>query len=182
MSEFGFFDPNNNQLVKACYAVHSNNAQIMAREAYLVSFSFAFFLPCLLPLPLQAIHVKDALEPGFKNHQGWIFVQVLHHTVTLWGTRPGFKNPRGDYLSSEKSKFLHYLITLSGAWLTDICSQASHDKPLSITGATTRCCRRGYRRCLCWRDVEASPSHIAKETLQIEIMESKAEAAVTPKR
>ena len=87
----------------------------------------------------------------------------------------------GNYLSCEKSQVLHFLFTLSGAWLTDICSQASHDKPLSITGATTRCCRRGYRRCLCWRDVEASPSHIAKETLQIEINESKTEAAVTPK-
>jgi len=39
----------------------------MTREAYLVSFSFAFFLPCLLPLPLQAIHVKDTLESGFKK-------------------------------------------------------------------------------------------------------------------
>ena len=155
----------------------------MAREAYLVSFSFAFalFFPSPFKSPASKTH-WSAWEPVFKTTRGEYLsksptIQSLYQALDL-----GLKTTRGDYLSSEKSKFLHYKITLSGAWLTDICSQASHDKPLSITGATTRCCRRGYRRCLCWRDVEASPSHIAKETLQIEIKESKAEAAVTPKR
>ena len=145
----------------------------MAREAYLVSSSFAFFLLCLLPLPLQVIDVKTTMGEYLSKS---FTIQSLYEALDL-----GLKTTRGDYLSSEKSKFLHYLITLSGAWLTDICSQASHDKPLSITGATIRCCRRGYRKRLCWRDVEASPSHIAKETLQIEI-ELKAEAAITPRR
>ena len=143
----------------------------------LPSSSLVFF-----PSPFKPYIPKTHSDLGLKTTRGEYLtksftIQSLYEALDL-----GLKTTRGDYLSSEKSEFLHYLITLSGAWLTDICSQASHDKPLSITGATTRCCRRGYRRCLCWRDVEASPSHIAKETLQIEIKESKAEAAVTPKR
>ena len=80
----------------------SHNFTNMAREAYLVSFSFAFAL--FFPSPFKSQTSKthwSAWEPGFKTTRGEYLsksptIQSLYQALDL-----GLKTTRGDYLSSE---------------------------------------------------------------------------------